>query len=62
MLDCEPLHDLKGHLRHLLAELPHVLLQPTKALCCELLENVMYSRREGGLTGVDLWAALLTSS
>jgi len=59
VLDCEPLHDLKGHLRHLLAELPHVLPQPTKALCCELLENVLYSRREGGLTGADLRVALL---
>lgn len=27
ILDCEPLHDLKGCLKHLLTELPYILME-----------------------------------
>jgi len=56
ILDCEPLRDLKGHLKHLLTELPYIL---HGELCQELLENLLLSNREGGFTGPDLRVALL---
>ena len=59
ILNCEPLHDLKGHLKHLLTELPYILHGEPLELCQELLENVLISKREGGFTGADLRVALL---
>ena len=59
ILDCEPLHYLKGHLKHLLTELPYILHGEPLELCQELLENVLISKREGGFTGADLRVALL---
>ncbi len=55
----EALHDLKGHLQHLLTELPHILHGSPQKLCQELLQSVLYSRKEGGYTGADLRVALL---
>lgn len=54
--DCEPLHDLKGHLQHLLTELLH---GHPEDVCKDLLEHVLFSRKEGGYTGTDLRVALL---
>jgi len=59
ILDCEPLNDLKGHLKHLLTELPYILNGEPLELCQELLENLLLSKREGGFTGADLSVALL---
>ena len=33
ILDCEPLHDLKGHLYNLLPEIPHLFESPLKSEC-----------------------------
>ena len=59
ILDCEPLNDFKGHLKHLLTELPYILNREPLELCQELLENLLLSKREGGFTGADLSVALL---
>jgi len=58
ILDCEPLHDFKGHLKHLLTELPYILYGEPLELCQELLENLLLSKR-GGFTGANLRVALL---
>ena len=39
ILDSEPLHDLKGHLQHLFAELPFILDKPTGALCNQIMSQ-----------------------
>ena len=36
ILDCEPLHDLKGHVTNLLEELPIILTGETKTIVKEL--------------------------
>ncbi len=46
VVDCKPLHDLKGHLKHLLDELPYILHGGPQDLCQELLQNVLYSKKE----------------
>jgi hypothetical protein len=48
VLDCEPLHDLKGHLINLLTELPYVLNGQPKTLCDDLLRNILFSKRQNG--------------
>lgn len=53
------MHDLKGHLTHLLTELPNIFVGEPQKLCTELLEGVLFSRKEGGYTGADLRVALL---
>ncbi len=62
VVDCEPLHDLKGHLQHLLSELPHIFHGRPHELCQDLLQGALYSRKEGGYTGTDLRVALLEVS
>lgn len=37
VLDCEPLHDLKGHLIHLCKELPHLLTGETRKSCEDII-------------------------
>ena len=39
IFDCEPLHDLKGHFAHLIAELPYVLQGEKKQTCEEIISN-----------------------
>ena len=39
VLDCEPLHDLKGHLINMLTELPHILSGEPKKRVSDLLEQ-----------------------
>ena len=39
VLDCEPLHDLKGHTTHLLKELPHLLPSQLKQQCKQIIDS-----------------------
>lgn len=59
VLDCEPLHDLKGHLCLLLTELPYILEGRPQTLCQDVLDSVVFSKKEGGYTGTDLRVAIL---
>ena len=59
ILDCEPLHDMKGHLINLLTELPDVLVGSVKKLALELLTNILYSKKKNGYSGSDLRLALI---
>lgn len=51
ILDSEPLHDLKGHLINLLTELPE---GSVKSLCLDLLNNLLFSKKQNGYSGRDL--------
>ena len=51
IIDCEPLHALKGHLLNLFAELPHILSGNLKDECQQILNQC--SRKEK-ITGADL--------
>jgi len=44
-LDCEPLHDLKGHISHLLNEVPHLQSRTLKEECLKIIETQHKSRR-----------------
>ena len=57
VLDCEPLHDLKGHLINLLTELPHILPNDCKTLTNNLLQHL--SKKQNGYSGSDLRVALI---
>lgn len=59
ILDSEPLHDLKGHLINLLTELPHILEGSVKSLCLDLLNNLLFSKKQNGYSGRDLRVALI---
>ena len=39
VLDCEPLHDLKGHI-------PHILTGESKTCVCELLQHLLLSKKQ----------------
>ena len=39
IMDCEPLHDIKGHLLNLFAELPSILENPVKAACINRIKQ-----------------------
>ena len=41
VLDCEPLHDIKGHLHNLLPEIPHLLPQELSSDCQQLLDTTL---------------------
>ena len=49
VLDCEPLHDLKGHLANLLTELPKKIKDPTLA---DEIRAVIAVDLEANLPGV----------
>ncbi len=51
VVDCEPLHALKGHLTNLFAELPHILTGDFKETCKTLIEK---SLAKDKITGADL--------
>ena len=51
VLDCEPLHDIKGHLLNLFEELPHILSAEIQVQCQELIETNL-SRET--VTGADI--------
>ena len=54
VLDPEPLHDF-----NILTELPHILESSVKNLCLDLLNSLLFSRKQGGYSGSDLRIALL---
>lgn len=51
VVDCEPLHALKGHLANLFAELPHILTGYLKETCKKVIET---SLDKDKITGADL--------
>ena len=59
ILDCEPLHDLKGHLINLLPEIPHILTGESKTRVCQLLQHLLLSKKQGGFSGSDLRVCLI---
>ena len=48
VLDCEPLHDLKGHLYNLLPEVPHLLPDPLKQECLQILDTTLPKQKVSG--------------
>ena len=50
VLDCEPLHDLKGHLSNLLPEIPHLLPPGLKEQCQQLLTTTIQKQKLSGAT------------
>ena len=42
VLNCEPLHDLKGHLRNAFTELPHILEGDMKKTCKDIIDTNFY--------------------
>ena len=45
ILDCEPLHDIKGHLSNILPEIPHLLPEPLKSECQQILDTTLTQNR-----------------
>ena len=48
VLDCEPLHDLKGHLYNLLPEIPHLLPPPLNSECQQILDTTLPKQKVSG--------------
>ena len=48
VLDCEPLHDLKGHLYNLLPEIPHLLPTRLQNECQKLLDTTLPKQKVSG--------------
>ncbi len=48
VLDCEPLHDLKGHISHLLEEVPHLLSPVLKTECLQIIEAKVPKQKVSG--------------
>ena len=48
ILDCEPLHDVKGHLFNLLPEIPHLLEEPLKSECLLILNTTIPKQKVSG--------------
>ncbi len=46
IVDCEPLHDLKGHLINLFTELPFILYGEHKKIVTKLLQNILFSKKK----------------
>ena len=46
ILDCEPLHDVKGHLYNLLPEIPHLLEEPLKSECLLIVNTQQFQNRK----------------
>lgn len=47
ILDCEPLHDLKGHFNHLLQELPYLFKGEDRSVC----EDIIRATTSNTMTG-----------
>ena len=48
VIDCEPLHDMKGHLYNLLPEIPHLLDSPLNQECQHLLDTTLPKQKVSG--------------
>ena len=48
ILDCEPLHDMKGHLQNLIDELPHILSKPLAEDCKVLINADLKKEKKTG--------------
>ncbi len=59
VLDCEPLHDLKGHLINLLLEIPPILDSENKRIVTELLQILLLAKKQNGYSGSDLRICLI---
>ena len=44
----EPLHDIKGHLINLIAEMPNILKDETKSKCTHLIDNCIAKDKKSG--------------
>ena len=53
ILDSEPLHVLKGHFINLLTRIPYLLHGDSLHQCKELLESVLFSKKQNGYSGRD---------
>ena len=47
-MDCEPLHDIKGHLSNILPEIPHLLPEPLKSECQQILDTTQTQNKVCG--------------
>ncbi len=56
ILNCEPLHDVKGHLANLMEELPNLLQGSQKEKCNDLL----VARLGGKVSGADMHSTVIT--
>lgn len=48
ILDCEPLHDIKGHLNNLLPELPYILQPDLRSECQQVLDTTLPKEKVSG--------------
>ena len=48
ILDCEPLHDIKGHLQNLLPEIPYLLPTHLRSECQQLLDTTLPKQKVSG--------------
>lgn len=48
ILDCEPLHDIKGHLYNLLPEIPNLFCEPLKSELIQVLETTIPKQKVSG--------------
>ena len=66
VLDCEPLHDIKGHLLNLFEELPHILPAEIQVQCQELIETNLSRETVTGadnrMTAIHVLVLLINSS
>lgn len=62
ILDCEPLHDLKGHMQHVLTELPSILDEPLKTDCARIINIDLHKDKKTAadyrLTAIHVLACL----
>ena len=61
VLDSEPLHDLKRHLINLLTEIPHLFSGDCKRIVLELLDHLVFLKKQNGCSGSDLSITLINS-
>ncbi len=48
VLDCEPLHDMKGHLLNILPEIPPLLSEPLRSECQQILDTTFTHNKVSG--------------
>lgn len=66
VIDCEPLHDLKGHLYNLLSEIPYLLPEPLKSEYIQVLNTTVPKQNASGAVlrtaAIKLLMKLLSST